>query len=95
MFSEHAGDNCMQSEVHTSVRVAVSHQLHNTVKYHVTAHGAAVNDTNFAAVKVNCAAPPVRMEAAAQPMRKETGGATAGLTFQGSVVRSTTAQTTA
>lgn len=29
------------------------------------AHGAAVNDTNFAAVKVNCAAPPARMEAAA------------------------------
>lgn len=46
-------------------------------------------------VKVNCAALPVRTEAAVYPMRRETGGATAGLTFRGSAVRSTTVQTTA
>lgn len=54
-----------------------------------------MSDVGFAAVKVNCAGPPARTEAAAWPTKKETGGATAGPTSQESAVRSTTAQTTA
>lgn len=56
---------------------------------------AAMCDGDFVVVKVNCAALPVRTEAAVWLMRRETGGATAGPTFRVSAARSTTARTTA
>lgn len=58
-------------------------------------HHVTLSVVVFSVVKVNCVDLPVKMEGAVWPMRKETGGATAGRTFQGSAVRLTTAQTTA
>lgn len=59
------------------------------------AHLWTTGKASCTVMQVNSAVPPVRTEAAVWPMRKETGGATAGQTFQGSIVRWTTAQTTA